>query len=555
MTFDPNQYGAGVPPQPGQPPMQPGYQQPPQQGVPGQVIPAPVAQPGAMVPHGQPMPLQPVQPNAQPPVQAPAQAGVYGAQPMPQFFMPDESIVQQAYQSAQAEQMAFNTSRAIYFRFLGPQGEKQWDTVQVGYKAQAVIYLLPSWAEGKNYFVKSKTHFFRPPERPQGASIGCPGPEFCLICQAKTMALSDPAMTPRVKNARVQTQFLYQIAYLENIMAHLFKDQSGQQYYRPLLLGAPGMLHTAIGTIVDARGGAAALIHPQQGRPIRISREKTGPEKMNIKYSAIDDNPMPLPPEFMPMLNHMWDLEQECQMPTEEQMVRAIQCYGLPIPNGSMSPINVQSPQVQSMAPQGQLANPFPTVGQQPSQPPAQLSGQFQQASPPMAQPFTQPVASMGQQPAIPSASPMSQTPPQQAVHQAPQPFGLPVSPPPVRSNLSNLGTGYALQQGQQPSVAGVGNVPVAPQQPPQQAAPQVQGQPPQQPSNPAVPPQPGQPNPAMMPQQPHAAHPQVPQQTPGGVGQQPAQLPSAPPGVLPGPGTHPVDQQMSNLEARLRGK
>ena len=94
-----------------------------------------------------------------------------------------------------------------------------------------------------------KSHFWKSYTHPQGRGLGCPGPDKCLICQGREVAMAspDPQVAERAKNfAKVRTQHLYNVALLENPNGHFGEDG----VMKPIILGAGAFLHKAIGDII-----------------------------------------------------------------------------------------------------------------------------------------------------------------------------------------------------------------------------------------------------------------------------------------------------------------
>lgn len=506
------------PPWVGQPtnPNVPVQPQPGQQMVQQPVPQQPVQQPGYPVPPAPaPQPVQPgqaphpstfVQPGAMVPAQPQPQPGV-----MPQYHIPDDAAVLAAYQQHRQEAATWGTGgdRIPFVKWPGPQGQTKWDkTVPIGFEASIYAYILPPWAQGKNIFRMVKSHFWKSYNFPNGTSIGCPGSAHCLICQAKEAALKQPDLNlqKRAKDfGRVRTQYLYNVVLLENPNGHFGQDG----VMRPFVLGAGAFLHKAIGDIVEDKKGALNVVDPMRGRPIRMKRSKNGPQDMDIQYAAIAQDPASMPSQFYPCLQNIWDLDKLDKQPNMDDMVKAVQDMGLPLPPG-MPAVQPQVP-AQGFAP--------PTQGFQPAPPPAQPNPypapQMQVGAPqnptympPPDDPFE-----------FPPKDPVVQTTqmyPAQAPAQVPtQPMPAPV-PPPVQTQQPWVQPAPA----QQPTQVG----------PPAQmpVPPPVTSQPGQQPvaQQPVYTPQPTQAVPAPPP--PGAVAPQQPPAAPQG------QIPPAPPVTAP---------------------
>lgn len=402
------------PVQPAQPyPMQPAQPYPAPPAYPPQPTPYP---PPAMPPPPMGMPPQP--PGAMPMQGMPPQA----AGPLPSYYIPDEQTVQAGYQVARDSlaRMSDGGQRAQFVKFLGPTGETKWASVHPGYVANLPVYILPArpaqpGQPPSNIYIESASHFWKSMSRPQGMTIQCPGPDKCLICAARQAGLAhpDPQVQKRAKDfARVRTQYLYQVVLLQYPAAHLGKDG----VMRPQILGAGKKLHTAIGDLIKNRG-IARIVDPMHGRPIMLKKAKTGREERDVDYGALDLEPAPLPQMFYPALQNMFDLHEFVKPPSQEDMMRAVQDMGLPMPG---------MPQQSAMfqpAPVAPWANPY----QQPQQP-----MQFQGFQPQMGMQSPPPVASGFQMPLGPPPVPTpAYQPPGDPMEFPPQQSAMPPPPPP----------------------------------------------------------------------------------------------------------------------------
>jgi hypothetical protein len=480
--YPPGQYPPGQQPPPAQQPVQP---QP--------TYPIPAQQAPAQPHHMQQAPAQPY-PMQQAPAQpyhmqqAPAQPGAGAAVALPQYNLPDEAAVLQAYKAHAQEVASWGSGgdRAQFVKWPGPQGQLKWDrSVPAGYEFSWIIYILPPWAPGKNIFRMVRSHFWKSYANPKGRSVGCPGSDSCLICQAREAAMAhpDPQVQDRGKTwGKVRTQWLYNVVLLENINAHFGQD--GQ--FRPIILGAGAKLHKALGDIVNDKKGAINVVDPMRGRPIRIIRRKTGNEDRDIEYNALAQDATPLPSQFYAAIQNLHDLDKQDWQPKYEDMLKAIQEMGLPMPNNlgapSAPPQQFYQPQPQPPAPSPYpvqaAASPYPA--QYPAAQPAQPAPPYY---PPEADPYAFPgpgpqpqapapvqMAPGWQQPA-PSAPPMQST--AQETAYAPQPGqGVPAPPPP------------GVQPAQAVQAAPQGAIPPAPAvtAPPGVAQPQPAAQPVRQP-------------------------------------------------------------------------
>lgn len=384
------------------------------QAQPGMPVPGYVPQPQAQPPA---MPQQPVAPQPATPM------------PMPAVNPVDESMLQDAYTQHKA---ATTSGGSQFLSFPGPQGQKRWDgTVPVGYESTVVVHIANPWAPGANIFHPTRSHFWKSQTKPQGQSIGCPGPETCLICKAKEAAMmqADEMLRQRAKDAgRVRTRFMYNVFALESPQTHY--DVQGVM--RPFILQAGMVLHAAIGDIIEARG-AMRIVDPQHGRPLRLKKKKTGPRELDVEYSLVDLDPAPLPPDFFPAMQNLWNLSDMDKLPEHASMMTAVLDMGLPIPGSAptVAPTGPMTPPMPAYAnPHAQPVQPAyvpPTPIQ--TEPPANLAPPPVQSTPTGNQYSPQP-----SQPTVPVAPPV-----------APQVVapGVP-TPPPVRQPVVQQAQGRA---------------------------------------------------------------------------------------------------------------
>ena len=487
------QPGYPVPPAPAPQPVQPGMM--PNPAAMAGVAPSAFVQPGAVMP---------AQPQPQP-------GGV------PQYHMPNDADVLAAYHHHRQEAANWGSGgdRIPFVKWPGPQGQTKWDkTVPIGYEASVYAYILPPWGPGKNIFRIVRSHFWKSYNSPNGTSVGCPGSAQCLICQAKEAALNtaDPNLQKRAKEfGRVRTQYLYNVVLLDNPNGHFGQD--GQM--RPFVLGSGAFLHKAIGDIVEDKKGALNVVDPMRGRPIRMKRNKNGPNDMDIQYAAIAQDPSPMPSHFYPCLQNIWDLDKLDKQPTMDDMVKAVQDMGLPLPAGM--------PTVQ---PQAFPTQAFPTQGFQPAPAPAQPNPYPQPQIPvgdPQATTYMPPPADPYE---FPPREPVVQTTQMYPAQVPTQPMPAPV-PPPVQAQPQYPVNPTPAQMPTQPAPMQQPVYPVPTQQPIQQP---IQTAPPaQMPVPPPVTSQPAPQQPVQVPQ-PTQAIPAPP--PPGTV--VPQQAPAAPQGQIP---------------------
>ena len=429
-----------------------GQSQPPPYGLPPQ---PPVAPGQPMAPQYAQQPQQPQyaqqpqqhqQPVAPQYAQQPQQQPMAHGQ-MPAFYMADEHSTAVALEQSTAVNFGEGGPFAKYLKFLGPVGETDWKNVQTGYEAVLMGRICPPSAEGKPVFVESETFFFKSASFPKGRTIAYEG-EDSLLKEAFRLGAQSP--DPVQQNSatawgRVRKQYLYNWIDLSNPTSHAYEDG----IMRPFILGAGRQLQGDIKRICEARSGINALIHPQTGRALRIAKKKTGPSQMNVEYGIMDMDPGPLDGYFWPILQNLWDLEDQLKKPTQEEVVKAIQEMGLPMPATGQS--FGQVPQSYEAGPNPPAVNPYP---QQPVAP----QGQGQYMGPQTPVPPTPQQPGMYQQPQQAYQQPMA---PQPGMYQQPQQAAPPMYPPQVSSRP--VETAYTPQAGGAipPALPGV-----APQQP-----------------------------------------------------------------------------------------
>jgi hypothetical protein len=370
---------------------------------------------------------------------------------MPQFYMPDEAATAELYRAHAAEVAQYGQGGANYVKWPGPGGAPWDNNVRAPFESALVIRIAPAWALNSNFFKPQNSHFWKSYRKPKGNSLNCPGPEICLICQAREAAMAsgqgDPQAQQKIKDStRVRRQFLYNCFVLDNYQGHFMKDGT----MRPFILAAGAGLHHAIGDIIEGRGGLSQVVHPQMGRPLRVKKKKTGPYPMDIEYSVLDLDPGPLDPAYFPALGNLWNLDDLAKAPDQAAMLAAVQDLGLPIPGGAPGPGPVNPPygspytaqvpanypaqgyQPQAPAPWSP-APPAAPQGQMPYRPPAQYQPQTWQGAPAPAPDFTPPPvtsATSGPGPG-PVAAPYPYQPqPSQSAPQGPGPRA-PYQPPP----------------------------------------------------------------------------------------------------------------------------
>ncbi len=481
------QYGGGFQPPPQQYATQPQQWQPQQQQPPQQPWQPPPQQYGAPPQQGYGQP-PPQQYGAPPPQQyAPQQQGMQGP-PMPPSgypqntpsmqglapttYIPNEAEFAVMMASAEAQQAAIAAARAggggnrrnLELKFLGPNGEKDWKDVPVGFRRQLLFRVLPAGIQGQPYYFEAPKHFWKSNAHPRGMGGWCPGQAACSLCRAIEAGLASgvEAMIAKAKMARAKSHRLYQGMQYGAVDVH--RDENGK--VKPLIYDAPTDVHLDFTKFMAARG-LHVFLDLERGAPFQITRKKEGPQPQNIGYEVIDmlkyAGPIPQEFGFGPRGEglELWDLRKFAKVMTGEDQQKAIAECGFTTgqqysyspaastpPNQSPFPQQQppqqygQQPQQQQPPQQWQPQQTLPSVGQQ-QQPPAQGSpwaGQqqgapwgAQQSNPPAVLPSTGQAPSGSYQPPKP-ADPWANAQPQPNANEPPPGWQPPAPPPPAQN-------------------------------------------------------------------------------------------------------------------------
>lgn len=270
----------------------------------------------------------------------PNQAPQQPAGPPPVMNMNEEAA--QAALKASEESFAAKTSMGDPFpnwlKFPGPEGQTKWDhSVPVGYAAHLDLYICPPWTDSVALpFLESVTHFYKSHPNPKGTVVTCTDDKTCLFCQARSAGLESVDVNVNrtaTMWGKKRRQFIYNVLDLNNPNSHVYKDGK----MRPLLLGASVTLQKALRKIFEVRG-VTQICDWQNFKPIRITKKKTGPQDIDIEYSAIDLEPIALPDMFYPALHAIWDLAEQVKPSAPNEIMQAIQELGLPLPGSAQQP-------------------------------------------------------------------------------------------------------------------------------------------------------------------------------------------------------------------------
>ena len=280
------------------------------------------------------------------------------------------------------------------------------DRPKIGDKASKAIFILPSMDPTKLNYVERVKRFYKSAKFPKGASICC---GYDSILQ-KSLDMFRRETGERHTFFSGSRKFIYQgFPLIVDAKFQLFLDVEGcvvkdQEGISPQIFEAPASVHESITNVINMVGGGDPSVgyqrcfFPQSGVPFLISKEKTGGEMMNVRYSVERMEAMPLPEHYMAGLDNMYDLDAIYPEATIEEQIEIIRDHSLPIPPEALElgatrgtqALGVPQPQqpkpVSSgnplMAPKQTMSapKPMPVVAPSPYSPPA--------AVPPAAKPI-----------------------------------------------------------------------------------------------------------------------------------------------------------------------
>jgi len=335
---------------------------------------------------------------------------------MPTVHLADDqaaaAALDQAEQAAQARQAGGNFAQ--WLKIPGPQGQTKWDSsVPVGFEGYADVFICPPWdATARIPFVEKVTHWYMSSANPKGKMLGCTDDDnTCLFCQARKLALAslDPAIQKAAKDwGRKRRQHLYNVIDLTNPPSHYGQDG----IMRSFLFGAGPNCQSSLKRMFDTRGGINNFCNPQNGRPVRITKKKTGPENINVEWGAIDLDPMAIDRYFWGALSNLWNLREQSTVASQSDCLDAIRELNWPVPGG-------QAPNSYNPDPAPPYGTPY---GGQQGMPPAAPQGAVY--TPPQGSLPPPPQGMMTQGQGVPP-------PPPAGVNQGTPP---PMNPPPVSS-------------------------------------------------------------------------------------------------------------------------
>jgi hypothetical protein len=236
---------------------------------------------------------------------------------LPTLHLPTPELVAAAIQAAEQERQRFQGGGGGDFWDgpVGPMGQNgpDWSIAPKDFSSFAHIYLCPAIAPGRQPFTQDSSHFWKSQRSPKGDTCGCPD-EACPIDEARNSLFrsGNPLDVERAKNGKSRQAALWNILVLDDPYLHL-DQQTGKM--APLIWRMPGIVHsTLVKDIFGARDNNQRSVYPMSEcldpnncRPFRVVKEKTGPLDMNIKWSIHPLDRQPLPQHFWPALYNLHD--------------------------------------------------------------------------------------------------------------------------------------------------------------------------------------------------------------------------------------------------------
>ncbi len=326
----------------------------------------------------------------------------------------------------------------------------------VNSEVHMLVRLLPPWAVTvRKAHVKCARHRLPaalvpnlPPQR-QWAYIDCfdskGGPGNCPLDEAlRDVAEKAAGAETFVKDAKPGAAIYWQALDLLEPTKHYIQllDQAGQPVANPdgtpayrIIPGIARIKPTLHGDILRYIREKGDPTHPDKGYVMKLTKKRTGTQKFDVKYSAIDGEKGPLHPSLRPVLASLVDLSSliefkpRAEMEVIAQNIRRRWGLGMPqpyvggpLPDGGPWFPHPQQPgfeynaqhQIRPVGGMAAAASPPPPVPAVPVMPPA----------PPVAAAVAPPVAGP---PPMPPAPPVAPAVPQAAPA---APVGAPPAPP-----------------------------------------------------------------------------------------------------------------------------
>ena len=341
----------------------------------------------------QQQPMQMGQPMVQPAVvapmvqqQMPLQQPGMGAPP--QAVQADEqamaAVHNQQAQDSQTRRSAGGPFPKI-LKWQGPNGG-DWKQAHPGFESAIRGRICPPWDPAKRLVsVESASHFYRSRQHPKGMSIQCAGPG-CKFCQACENATANP--DPNIQKmgsdwGKVRRQTLYNFINETDPASHIYDDG----VMRPIILQTPTTLQDDFRMLFSNKGGVNAFCQPN-GKPVLLFKKKTGTENINVEYKATDLDASPVDPYFYPAFHALWDLESRIRAPSDEDVMKALNELGLPLPMQVSAQVPASfNPTPQAPWPQPAMGAPQGMAQQMPMGPPQGMPQQPAMQQPQMGLP------------------------------------------------------------------------------------------------------------------------------------------------------------------------
>jgi hypothetical protein len=347
----------------------------------------------------------------------------------------DEATVQHEMARQQAEDDSRRGGGVPFIKVIGPHGQVKWGPeVPVGYVGEVIVWICGP-AEGRSTpWAEIITHFVKTTSYPNGIVLPCSGDDNCKFCAARGTALESPDPNINEKAAqwgRKRVQSIYNAFNLHLPTSHVGQDQ----IMRPHLLGASPQLQGDLRKLFNART-VAGVVDYTHGRPVKITKAKTGVQNVNIEWGAIDCDPQPLDAYFWPGTYNLHDLAKQQPSDRPEILFKVIQELGWTMPGG-LAPTH-QVPAGYQQQPPPPHQSPYQAPPQAAPGTPVQANVQPPVHQPPPAGYPPQQMPPVGQPPQYqqPPAAPPQYQQPAAAPAPAGAPSGNPPPPPQVQSTV-----------------------------------------------------------------------------------------------------------------------
>jgi len=256
-----------------------------------------------------------------------------------EFVIPNREVFEQA-QARTEELRREKSERELRRQPINFFNLSFSDRPYVGEKVSKAIFILPSVDPGKNNYIERVKRFYKSAKFPKGTGVIC-GYDSLLQKSLDLFRRDHGKPHTFFSGSR---KFIYQgFPFILDAKFQLYLDLEGcavkdQPGIFPQVFEASVNVHESIENVVNLMGqgdpilGYQKCFNPKSGIPFIITKEKTGPEMMNLKYTVDRMEPIALPQEYFAGLGNMHDLDKLFpEASLEEQMV-IIREHDLPIP-------------------------------------------------------------------------------------------------------------------------------------------------------------------------------------------------------------------------------